>query len=129
MVPSSLEPCALALLHEGPYMSRRLSSGFFAINISALSFTPRGSREHKSALKAWQLLRLAALSGQVPKPAGARRSRREDLKAKARPGDNAIMAVCHTQQLCFDLPVRACLQLVEFYARTDPNQTENMTRR
>src|SRR5215471_17264096 len=24
---------------------------------------------------------------------------------------------------------RACLQLVEFYARTDPNQTENMTRR
>jgi DNA-binding transcriptional LysR family regulator len=25
--------------------------------------------------------------------------------------------------------LRACLQLVEFYARTDPNQTENMTRR
>ena len=56
-----------------------------------LRFKRGGSRERCCALKAWQLLRLAALSGQVPKPAGARRSRREDLKAKARPGDNGCL--------------------------------------
>src|SRR6516162_740470 len=95
MVPSSLEPCALALLHEGPYMSASMSRSVLVFPRSPfllfLRFKRGGSRERCCALKAWQLLRLAALSGQVPKPAGARRSRREDLKAKARPGDNGCL--------------------------------------
>ena len=45
--------------------------GVSAITISFLpTFQEGGSRERCCALKAWQLLRLAALSGQVPKPAG-----------------------------------------------------------
>src|SRR6516162_1748870 len=95
MVPSSLEPLcprtvARGTLYEG--LDVKKCFGVSAITISSLpTFQKGGSRERNAALKAWQLLRLAALSGQVPKPAGARRSRREDLKAKARPGDNGCL--------------------------------------
>jgi len=91
------EPCALATMQEGPYMSASMSRSVLVFPRSPfllfLRFKRGGSRERCCALKAWQLLRLAALSGQVPKPAGARRSRREDLKAKARPGDNGCLPI------------------------------------
>src|SRR6516225_12015941 len=88
MVPSSLEPCALALLQEGPYMRASMSRSVLVFPRSPfllfLRFKRGGSRERNAALKAWQLLRLAALSGQVPKP-----GRGAPLAARGLEGESA----------------------------------------